>query len=331
MKTKQKPEPATTRKSSNYLLLTSYERDNETDLDFAQARYYNKNHGRFTTTDPIYFQRDMIVDPQGFNLYVYTRNNPLKWIDPTGEKVKVAQGSSLDQLYELTGGQANFDQYFQVQDGMVTLRDGVDISKANQGVGLLNQLIGRDQTFLVYLGADANAVAKLFAGTTNADGSLNKEGQKIAKKFNEDGSIVGTNGRPLSEQPSGDIFTVLAINPAAYDYNQIGTGSYGVETETLQTGIGQRVRAVSLLIHELAENLDFSINGAGGGHPAPDKTLYKKKATRALYQQQYNLYIGGVDYERAHKSAISREVQIRRDLTTINGGFAGGSLAKPKK
>jgi hypothetical protein len=46
----------------------------------------------------------------------------------------------------------------------------------------------------------------------------------------------------------------------------------------------------------------------------------------ALYQQQYNLHIGAVDYERSHKSAIRREVQIRKDLSTINGGFAGGLL-----
>lgn len=306
-----------------------YEKDGETGLDFAQARMYANGLGRFTTTDPIYFQRDMVVDPQRFNLYVYTRNNPLKWIDPDGEKVKVARGSSLEELYQLVGGKENFEKYFQVgADGMVTLRDGVSISGANQGVQFLNQLIDRPQTFLVYLGADADAVAKLFAGTTNPDGSLNKKGEKIRDRFLSDGSIVGTSGRPLAEQPEGDIFTVLAINPAAYNYNQIGVGNFGVETSALQTGIGQRVRAVSLLIHELAENLDFSINGTGAGHPAPDKKLLKKKATKALYQQQYNLHIGGVDYARAHTYAIRREVQIRGDLTTINGGYAGGQLQK---
>ncbi|MCV4690685.1 hypothetical protein OFC38_31525, partial [Escherichia coli] len=31
---------------------TAYERDNETDLDFAQARMYSNNHGRFTSVDP---------------------------------------------------------------------------------------------------------------------------------------------------------------------------------------------------------------------------------------------------------------------------------------
>ena len=307
---------------------TSYERDNETELDFAQARMYSSKLGRFLTTDPMYFQVVMVVDPQRFNFYGYARNNPLMWTDPDGEKVRVAQGSSMDQLYESVGGQAVFDQYFEVKDGTVSCKTGVVCSKGNQGVQFLNQLVGRDQTFLIYLGADANAVARLFAGTTNADGSLNKEGERIANVFEKEGYIVGTKGRPFKAQPNGDIFTVLAINPATYNYTQTGTGNYGVETETLQTGVGQRVRVVSSLIHELAENLDFSINGTGGGNPAPDKKLLKKKATRALYQQQYDLHIGVVDYERAHKSAISREAQIRRDLTTINGGFAGGVIKK---
>jgi hypothetical protein len=288
---------------------------------------YNKNHGRFTTTDPIYFQREMVVDPQRFNLYVYTRNNPLKWLDPTGEKVRVAQGSSMDQIYESVGGQAIFDEYFEVKDGLVSCKTGADCSKGNQGVQFLNELIGRDDTFLVYLGADADAVAKLFAGTTNADGSLNKEGQRIRDKFKSRSYLVSTNGRPLSEeQPGGGVFTVLAINPATFNYTQIGVGNSGVETDTLQTGVGQRIRPVSLLLHELAENLDFSINGTGVGNPAPDKNLQKKKATKALYDQQMELHRGFVDYRRAHNFAIRKEIQIRRDLTTINGGFAGGEV-----
>jgi RHS repeat-associated protein len=63
---------------------TSYERDDEIDLDFAQARYYNKNHGRFTTVDPLMASAD-IINPQTFNRYVYVGNNPMNITDPTGE------------------------------------------------------------------------------------------------------------------------------------------------------------------------------------------------------------------------------------------------------
>ena len=60
---------------------TGYERDNETDLDFAQARMYNKNHGRFTSPDPI---AGLLVNPQSHNKYAYVWNNPLILTDPTG-------------------------------------------------------------------------------------------------------------------------------------------------------------------------------------------------------------------------------------------------------
>jgi RHS repeat-associated protein len=63
---------------------TGYERDAETDLDFAQARMYHKNHGRFTSVDPVFMMPDRQIDPQQINLYAYCRNNPLAFIDPTG-------------------------------------------------------------------------------------------------------------------------------------------------------------------------------------------------------------------------------------------------------
>jgi polyribonucleotide nucleotidyltransferase len=45
---------------------------------------YHKNHGRFTTTDPILMKKDRQLDPQRLNLYAYVRNNPLVFTDETG-------------------------------------------------------------------------------------------------------------------------------------------------------------------------------------------------------------------------------------------------------
>jgi RHS repeat-associated protein len=65
---------------------TSYERDNETDLDFAQARYYGYSYGRFISPDD-FLNDTKVFEPVSWNLYVYARNNPLFYIDPTGEEV----------------------------------------------------------------------------------------------------------------------------------------------------------------------------------------------------------------------------------------------------
>jgi len=63
---------------------TGYERDNETDLDFAEARMYSGTLGRFTTTDPVYMKDQRLTDPQQLNTYIYVRNNPLNYADPSG-------------------------------------------------------------------------------------------------------------------------------------------------------------------------------------------------------------------------------------------------------
>lgn len=59
----------------------TYERDDETDLDFAQARMYAKSLGRFTSTDIL---GGSVSDPQTLNRYSYVINNPLLLNDPTG-------------------------------------------------------------------------------------------------------------------------------------------------------------------------------------------------------------------------------------------------------
>jgi RHS repeat-associated protein len=63
---------------------TSKERDSETGLDFFEARYFSSVQGRFTSPDEPFAGQDL-DDPQSWNLYTYTLNNPLKYIDPSGK------------------------------------------------------------------------------------------------------------------------------------------------------------------------------------------------------------------------------------------------------
>jgi RHS repeat-associated protein len=68
----------------NCSFLTEYERDTETGLDFAQARYLASVQGRFTSVDPLQ-ESATLWNPQSWNRYTYVLNNPLVYIDPTGE------------------------------------------------------------------------------------------------------------------------------------------------------------------------------------------------------------------------------------------------------
>lgn len=66
---------------------TGYERDGETGLDFAQARYFASGHGRFSSPDN-FLNGTRPGNPASWNLYVYVLNNPLRFTDPTGELEK---------------------------------------------------------------------------------------------------------------------------------------------------------------------------------------------------------------------------------------------------
>lgn len=56
-------------------------RDGEAGLDYAKARSYQSRSGRFSTVDAAY---GGTRDPQSWNRYAYASNNPLGFVDPSG-------------------------------------------------------------------------------------------------------------------------------------------------------------------------------------------------------------------------------------------------------
>jgi RHS repeat-associated protein len=73
----------------NHYKFTGKERDSESGLDLMGARYYSSALGRFVQTDPLYIEAHRLADPQLLNLYVYARNNPLRFTDSTGMDIYV--------------------------------------------------------------------------------------------------------------------------------------------------------------------------------------------------------------------------------------------------
>jgi RHS repeat-associated protein len=60
---------------------TGQQRDTVAKLDYFNARHYTFALGRFMSPDSF---GGKIANPQTLNLYAYSLNNPLKWVDPSG-------------------------------------------------------------------------------------------------------------------------------------------------------------------------------------------------------------------------------------------------------
>ncbi|MEK7113528.1 MAG: RHS repeat-associated core domain-containing protein, partial [Patescibacteria group bacterium] len=124
--------------SSEQRKYTGHEFDSQTELTYANARYYNGNTARFLSQDPIYLLvgskkfedkwkknwRDVkegknsalneyLSNPQNLNSYSYALNNPLKYTDPTGESAfweevfNFAAGRGFKTDAQVTGSDKN--------------------------------------------------------------------------------------------------------------------------------------------------------------------------------------------------------------------------------
>jgi len=79
---------------------TGQKRDNETGLDFFNARYFYAPLGRFMSPDPGNAGAST-NDPQSWNAYAYARNNPLKYTDPEGKRYQVCwDGGECHEMYD---------------------------------------------------------------------------------------------------------------------------------------------------------------------------------------------------------------------------------------
>jgi RHS repeat-associated protein len=73
---------------------TGAERDQETGLDYLGVRSFSSGTGRFTRPDDWFAGADL-GNPQSFNLYGYARNNPLRYVDPTGHDPNCPSGADF--------------------------------------------------------------------------------------------------------------------------------------------------------------------------------------------------------------------------------------------
>lgn len=99
--------------------------------------------GRFTSTDPLYIEMKRLAYPQAWNLYTYTRNNPLKYVDPDGLDIKLtcANGGLCDETITNLNNRKNSQFKVELKDGKLAIVGKVDASKLSKSEGALYKAI----------------------------------------------------------------------------------------------------------------------------------------------------------------------------------------------
>ena len=149
---------------------TQYERDNETDLDFAQARYFCSSSGRFSTPDPLGASANP-ARPQSWHRYIYSYNNPLRFTDPTG----MIAGDYVDEDGKRIGSDGINDQnlYFVVDKSeQETVRKNDRAKQFTIHSALDSELELPEQNVRTAIGVDAVAEAKRLGGYRETGGQV---------------------------------------------------------------------------------------------------------------------------------------------------------------
>ena len=133
---------------------TRKERDNETALDYFEARYYSSAQGRFTSVDPGNAGAQE-SHPQSWNGYAYAGGNPVLFTDPDGREYLVcgpdgkncttvsdeqfwAERRALEKTGNVYTGSRDFFETGQIQNadgGVVATYANISIdSQAGQAI-----------------------------------------------------------------------------------------------------------------------------------------------------------------------------------------------------
>ena len=107
---------------------TGYQKDGESSLEYAEARYYNSGHGRFTTVDPLTASA-VTRNPQTFNRYSYVLNSPYESTDPLGLMTQGPrnQGGGCSAEFSNCSDGGSFGLYY------ITSRTTTYTATSNQG------------------------------------------------------------------------------------------------------------------------------------------------------------------------------------------------------
>jgi RHS repeat-associated protein len=266
---------------------TGKERDAETGLDYFLARYYSGAQGRFLSTDPVTITPERLHDPQQLNAYAYVRNNPLRFIDPTGKILRLSgdTGAGMNYLCSIAGwycsklslGAGNIVQFDMSEEA----------AQNDQGTWLIYQLVNSRFLYDLYVGPEVPTAGGSFNFKDNGFFYRNLPpfwDQQEAKRMRDKKWIYPGIVAFPGDFPGNGIDSEIAF----YSGTLIVTSTTGRKPTQLWTRV----------FHELAEAYE-KIDGSRGvyhiGHANANERERKLREQRLFegvpYLKDYN--IGG--------------------------------------
>jgi RHS repeat-associated protein len=202
----------------------TYQRDAETNLDYAQSRYYSPMQGRFTSPDEFKggpdelfdFEEDAsdnptfyadLTNPQSLNKYQYGYNNPYKYNDPDGHcpkcivaEIALTVWDVVETVRTLRDPQASRTEKVVTVAGTVA---GISLPGGGYGVGakyVVKALKGKATKEVAKKADDAAKAVDTNVRSTPPNPYGKKGGPKHQKKVNEAEKEVRKKGlQPKSE------------------------------------------------------------------------------------------------------------------------------------
>jgi RHS repeat-associated protein len=236
-----------------------YERDSETGLDFAEARYFGSIMGRFTSPDDFHNDSD-VSDPQSWNKYAFVRNNPLRFIDPTGKKATVAIRYDPSNNSASIVISASFAVYSG--DGQLSkdeLQKQADLLKKQIESAYSGSFTENGITFTV----SANVTTQVLS-------------ESEAIKLGNDGKIDN-----LVSVLNRETFTVIQADGTSSNNNAGGTENRGEKFDRMTiAGKNSGIQTDNIYPHEFGHGLGF-IGHLGSGNLMQRYTPAAPKLTQA--------------------------------------------------
>lgn len=285
-------ETVITNNDSNTYKFTGKERDAESGLDYFDSRHYSSGAARFLSIDPVSLSPDRTMDPQALNRYAYVRNNPMRFLDPTGEYLRLTGDLTTDAAAIcaiVNTGDCRHRVMIDDKGNLTFDTNGLDLN-TNEGALLISQLVNSSNTYSFGLSNTA----------MTQGGPIDLAGNAISNLDNHLDDRY-TNGKTPTDLPPTGVDDAVTINPA---------------TAVYQDSKNRAVSLSSLVFHELAEAYAKIDEGKAYGE-FQDINTDRGGTT---------LVIGPIQ-QGAHSEAVDREVKLREQNPSLqNTGRAGDQL-----